>query len=154
MLTTFANRIGWGAYEQSAGRQWLIPETTLGELARSVQMRLQTRNIRVVGDATMKVSRVSRGGHLGAQSLAAAVNSDVVIVSEGREFDAFQFFQDCNELGIPKGLIMHAHQQGEEYGMQAAEAWFASIAPEVPVRYVPTSESFWVPGADLAASPL
>ena len=89
--------------------------------------------------------RFSWGGHLGAQSLAAAINNDVVVVSEGREFDAFEFFRDCNELGIKKGLIMHAHEQGEEYGMQVAESWVASIAPEVPVRYLPSGEPFWIP---------
>jgi putative NIF3 family GTP cyclohydrolase 1 type 2 len=146
MLTSFVNRIGWGAYEVVPGRQYLMPETTLGALARQVQERLATRNIRVVGDPAMKVTRVARGGHIGAQSLAVAPLCDVVIVSEGREFDAFEFVRDCNQMGIPKGLIMHAHQQGEETGMQVAEVWLASIAPEVPVRYIPTGESFWIPG--------
>ena len=145
MRTSFDNRIGWAAYETGPSR-WAIPEITLGDLAKQVQTRLKTRNIRVVGDPAMKVKSVARGGHLGAQTLAAALTADAVIVSEGREFDAFQFIQDCNELGLKKGLLMHAHEQGEEQGMQVAESWVASIAPEVPVRYIPTGETFWIPG--------
>ena len=144
MRTTYINRLGWGGYETAAG-QFVLPPTTLGDLARLIQARLQTRNIRVVGDPGMKVTTVGRGGHLGAPTLAAALTSDVVLVSEGREFDAFEFVRDSNELGIPKGLIMHAHEQGEEYGMQIAQPWFASVAPEVPCQYVPTGETFWIP---------
>ena len=145
MQTSWVNRIGWANFQTAPGR-WTLPPTTLGELAKQVQTRLNTRNIRVVGDPAMKVRTVGRGGHLGAQSLNAALSSDVIVVSEGREFDAFEFIRDCNELGLPKGLLMHAHEQGEEQGMQVAESWVASIAPEVPVRYIPTPETFWIPG--------
>jgi len=68
--------------------------------------------------------------------VAAALTSDVTLVSEAREFDAFEFFRDCNELGLKRGMICIAHEQGEEYGMQPAESWVGSIVPEVPVHYI------------------
>jgi len=77
--------------------------------------------------------------------VAAALTSDVTLVSEAREFDAFEFFRDCNELGLKRGMICIAHEQGEEYGMQPAESWVGSIVPEVPVHYIETGEAFWVP---------
>lgn len=139
------NRLGWGGFGLQSGRAVTVPTTTLGDLARQLQARLNTKNVRVVGDPAMVVRTVVRGGHGAADNLPAMLNGDVVLVSEGREFDTFEFFRDCNELGVPRGVIFISHEQGEEFGMQLAEPWIQSIVPERPVRYLETGEAFWVP---------
>jgi len=143
MNAAFANRIGWGMYAQPDGRTFIVPPITLGDLAEQVRQRLETRNVRVSGDPSMLVTRVGRGGHFAAQNLNALRTLDVLIVSEAREYDSIEYVRDCNELGVKKGFLHIAHEQGEEYGMQLAQPWLASIVPEVPVTYVPTGEPFW-----------
>jgi putative NIF3 family GTP cyclohydrolase 1 type 2 len=144
MSTTWTNRVGWGKFEEPGGRAFNVPETTLGALARELEARLKTRNVRVVGDPGMKVRTVARGGHQAVGVLTPLIEYDVVIVSEGREFDSFEYARDANDLGFKRGLIFISHQQGEEYGMQPAEPWVSSIVPEVPVRYLESGEAFWI----------
>ena len=93
----------------------------------------------------MTVGRVGRGGYFAKGNLNALRLSGAIIVSEWREAGSIKYVRNCNALGVAKGFLRIAHEQGEEYSMQVAEPWLASIVPEVPVKCVPTGEVFWVP---------
>lgn len=139
------NRLGWGSLGLQVGHTVSVLPTPLADLARQVQTRFNTRNVRVIGDPAMMVRTVVRGGHGASENLAAVLTGDVLLVNEGREFDTFEFVRDCNDLGVPRGAIVISHEQGEEFGMQLAEPWVQSIVPERPVRYLGTGEAFWAP---------
>jgi putative NIF3 family GTP cyclohydrolase 1 type 2 len=127
---------------------FILPETTLGELAATFQKRLGDKTLRVVGDPAAKVSRVQ----LGVGYATPPVNSsdiDVVVSGEQQESDGFldspAYVLDAMTLGIPKGWIMLGHSVSEEQGMLEMAQWIKSFTPEIPVQLVKTGEPFWAP---------
>ena len=127
---------------------FILPETTLGELAATFQKRIGDRAIRVVGDPKAKVKHV----RLGVGYATPSINNpdiDVVVSGEQQESDGFldspAYVLDATALGIPKGWIMLGHNVSEEQGMLEMAQWIKSFTPEVPVQLVRSGEPFWVP---------
>jgi putative NIF3 family GTP cyclohydrolase 1 type 2 len=128
--------------------RFVIPETTLRDLAADVRKRTGARALRVVGDPNAKVSRIQ----LGVGYATPAVNNteiDVVISGEQQEtdgtFDSPEYVLDAAALGVAKGWIMLGHAISEEAGMLEMAQWLKSFTPELPVRLVTAGEPFWAP---------
>jgi putative NIF3 family GTP cyclohydrolase 1 type 2 len=125
--------------------RYVIPETTLGELAGRVKKIRGDEAIRVVGDPNAKIRRVA----VGAGMATPAVNApdvDVVIGGEQREidgaFDSPEYVMDAATLGVAKGWIVIGHNMSEESGMQEMADWLRPIVPEVRVQqYVPAAST-------------
>ena len=136
-------------YETAPGsHRFVVPETTLGALAASVQRRTGARALRVVGDPGARVSRIQLGvGY--ATAPASAADVDVVISGEQQEVDGTldspEYVLDAAALGIPKGWIMLGHAVSEEAGMLEMAQWIKGFVPEVPVQLVKAGEPFWAP---------
>ena len=136
-------------YETAPGsHRFVIPETTLAELAAAVQRRIGARALRVVGDPEVRVSRIQ----LGVGYATPAVNNpevDVVISGEQQEtdggFDSPAYVLDAAAIGMPKGWIMLGHAISEEPGMLEMAEWIRGFVPEVPVQLVRAGEPFWAP---------
>jgi putative NIF3 family GTP cyclohydrolase 1 type 2 len=136
--------MGWAKYEVAgAFGLWDLPSTTLGEFARSLAKTLESRSVRVIGDPGLRVVRVSYGGHGLAQNMEAMQKADCVIVSETREYDSFEYARDVVLSGAKKGAIFISHQAGEDMGMDEFARWVKPFIPEVPVRWIPTTDEFW-----------
>ena len=129
-------------------RRYVIPETTLGELAARVKKVRGDDAIRVVGDPNAKVRRVAIGAGM-ATPQNNSPEIDVVIGGEQREVDGAQdspeYTMDAATLGIPKGWIILGHNMSEESGMQEMAAWLRPIIPEVKVVHVRAGVMYWVP---------
>lgn len=145
-----ARQLGLDAkYETAPGsHRFVLPETTLGALAATVQRRVGAKALRVVGDPGARVSRIQ----LGVGYATPAVNSpdvDVVISGEQQEVDGVldspEYVLDAVALGVPKGWIMLGHAVSEEAGMLEMAEWIRGFVPEVPVRLIPAGEPFWTP---------
>lgn len=128
--------------------RFVIPETTLGELAARVRRIRGDDAIRVVGDPAAKVRRIATG----AGMATPAVNDsevDVVIGGEQREiegtFDSPGYVMDAATLGVAKGWIVIGHNMSEESGMQEMADWLKPIVPEVKVQHVRAGDVYWVP---------
>lgn len=137
------------AYETEPGsHRFVIPETTLGELAAGIQRRIGARAIRVVGDPNARVRTIQLGVGYATPSVGTA-GVDVVISGEQQETDGFfdspAYVLDAAVVGVPKGWIMLGHTVSEEAGMLEMAEWIASFIPEIPVRLVRAGEPFWVP---------
>jgi putative NIF3 family GTP cyclohydrolase 1 type 2 len=142
--TGWIKGMGWEQYVVSGNlREFKIPETTLGALAKEVARKLETTSIRVVGDPVTRVSLISRGGHGLAQNMEALAKADCILVSETREYDSFEYARDTVLSGAKKGAIFISHTSGEDLGMEEFARWIKPIVPEVPVRYIPTTDEFW-----------
>ena len=131
--------------------RFVIPETTLGELAARVKKVRGDDAIRVVGDPNAKVRRIA----IGAGMATPAVNSpdiDVVIGGEQREiegtFDSPEYVMDAATLGVAKGWIIIGHNMSEESGMQEMADWLRPIVPEVKVQHVRAGIVYWVPNVN------
>jgi len=128
--------------------RFVIPETTLGELAARVKRIRGDEAIRVVGDPAAKVSRIATGAGMATPAVNSA-DVDVVIGGEQREiegtFDSPEYVMDAATLGVPKGWIILGHNMSEESGMQEMADWLRPIVPEVKVLHIRAGNVYWVP---------
>jgi putative NIF3 family GTP cyclohydrolase 1 type 2 len=127
---------------------FVIPETTLGELASHFQRTSGARAIRAVGDPNARVSRIRLGVGYATPALDLA-DIDVVVSGEQQEtdggFDSPAYALDSSAGGTPRGWIMLGHAVSEEAGMLEMAQWIEGFVTEVPVRLVRSGEPFWVP---------
>ncbi len=145
-----AREVGLDPMHETApdSRRYVIPETTLGELAARVKKIRGDAAIRVVGDPKAKVRRVAIGAGMATpQNNSAEI--DVVIGGEQREYDGAQdspeYTMDAATLGVPKGWIIIGHNMSEESGMQEFADWLRPVVPEVKVKHVRAGTVYWVP---------
>ena len=144
IATGWIRGMGWEPYQVNGSlREFRIPETTLGELAREVARKLDSKSVRVVGDPSTRVSLVSRGGHQLPQNMAALPKADCILVSETREYDSFEYARDMVLTGAHKGAIFISHTSGEDLGMEEMARWLKPYVTEVPIRFIPTTDEFW-----------
>ncbi len=142
--TGWIKGMGWEQYVVNGNLNDLkIPETTLGELAKEVARKLETRSIRVVGDPSLKVSRIQRSGRAVAQIMNNLPNFDCLISSDNREYDTYEYMRDAVFNGEKKGAIFVSHSSGEDLGMNEFASWLKPIVPEVPIQFIPTTDEFW-----------
>ena len=145
--TGFGNAIGWNLYRvpgyQDGWGRWDIPETTLGELAKYVAQVLDTRSVRVIGDPNLKVVKVGYGSHGLQGNMDPFPGVDALLVSEAREYDSFEYARDSVAAGQKRGMIFISHVSGEDEGMAEFARWSKAFLPEVPVRYIATTDEFW-----------
>ena len=141
----FNKALGWVPYQVGGedAKTWNIPPTTLGEVAKYIAKTFDSRSVRVVGDPNLPVAKVAKGGHGLAQNMEALQAADCIIVSEAREYDSFEYARDTILSGAKKGAIFVSHQVGEDEGMNYFAQWLKPFVPEVPVRFVATTDEFW-----------
>jgi putative NIF3 family GTP cyclohydrolase 1 type 2 len=138
-----------GRHETAPGsHRFVVPETTLGELAAQVQRRTGAKALRVVGDPAARIRRIQLGVGYATPALNAP-DVDVIISGEQQEVDGAldspEYALDAAALGIPKGWIMLGHAVSEEAGMLEMAQWITGFVPEVPVRLIAAGEPFWAP---------
>jgi putative NIF3 family GTP cyclohydrolase 1 type 2 len=137
-----ARALGWTQYASPDDpRVYVLPPTTLAELATAVARRLNDRAIRIVGDPGMKVSRVVLGPGYGIPALTSSV--DVSIGGEISESGSnTEYALDAAAAGQPKGMIMLGHMMSEDHGMQEVAEWLRTFLSDVPIAFIPAREPF------------
>ena len=137
-----ARMLGWSSYASPAEpRIYLVPQTTLRQLARDVAARVKGRTIRVAGDPDMKVTRVALGPGYGVPVLTAAF--DVSVGGEAPESGGnAEYVEDATALGQPKGVILLGHMLSEDWGMREVADWLRAFIAEVPIEWVAAGEPF------------
>lgn len=136
--------MGWDKYEaDDTQRYFKIPETTLGALARDVAKKLDSHSLRVIGDPSIKVSRIQNGGRSVAQIVESLSSFDCLISSDNREYDTYEYMRDVVFSGQKKGAIFLSHSSAEDFGMDEFARWLRPIVTEVPVEFVATTDEFW-----------
>ena len=127
---------------------FVVPETTLGTLAKRIADTSGARTLRVVGDPSARVRRIRLGVGYGTPPIHSP-DVDVVISGEQQEadgaFDSPAYVLDAAAAGIAKGWIMLGHTISEEAGMLEMAQWIGTLVPEVPVQLIRSGEPFWVP---------
>ncbi len=144
-------KLGWQKYVvpvqgQMIGFAYSIPETSLRDVARHVAQSIESRDVRVIGDANLPVRRVGIGAHKLIEILKPLQSSDVVLMSEPQDCDAFPYLRDGISLGLPhpKGLIAIPHERFEEWAEQDAPAWLRPLVPEVPIEFISAGDPYWI----------
>jgi putative NIF3 family GTP cyclohydrolase 1 type 2 len=150
IATGMKQALGWEKYASPDNpRRFTLPPTTLGDLAREMQSRLQVRTMRVVGDAALPVTHVAASwGYFTftpANTPLARPDVDVFVVGETREWETVEHAQDLIASGARKGLIVLGHVVSEQAGMKYCADWLKGFVTEVPIDFVPAAEPFWRP---------
>ena len=140
--------LGWEKF-QRADNQYLfvIPETTVKELAKQVSQKLGSSVVRVVGDPDMKITKVGFSpGAAGSEREIRALEQDdvqVLMVGETREWETVEYAADAVSEGRKKALIVIGHIPSEQPGMEECARWLKGFVKEVPVEFVPAKQPFW-----------
>jgi putative NIF3 family GTP cyclohydrolase 1 type 2 len=140
--------LGWKKF-QRADNQYLfvMPETTLKELAKQVSEKLGSSVVRVVGDPGMKITKVGFSpGAAGSQREIHALELDdveVLMVGETREWETVEYAADAVSQGRKKALIVIGHIPSEQPGMEECTRWLKGFVKDVPVEFVPAKQPFW-----------
>jgi len=140
--------LGWEKF-QRADNQYLfvMPETTLKELAKQVSEKLGSSVVRVVGDPGMKVTKVGFSpGAAGSQREIHALEQDdvqVLLVGETREWETVEYAADAVSEGRKKALIVIGHIPSEQPGMEECARWLKGFVKDAPVEFVPAKQPFW-----------
>ena len=140
--------LGWEKF-QRADNQYLfvIPETTVKELAKQVSQKLGSSVVRVVGNPDVKITKVGFSpGAAGSQREIHALEQDdvlVLMVGETREWETVEYAADAVSEGRKKALIVIGHIPSEQPGMEECARWLKGFVKDVPVEFVPAKQPFW-----------
>jgi putative NIF3 family GTP cyclohydrolase 1 type 2 len=142
--------MGWDKYRKDGSDHlFVLPETSLAELANELKKRLGIKALRVVGDPHLKVTKA--GFAAGAPGFAAhrkMLQSDdveVMVMGEGTEWETIEYASDAVAAGKRKALSLLGHIPSEQAGMEECARWLKTFVSEAPIEFIPTREPFWAP---------
>lgn len=139
--------LDWEQYRADDDRWFFtLPQTTVGELAASAAGVCNSSTFRIVGDPSMKCSRVAL--RVGAHSPESHIrdmlksNADVIVVGEGPEWISIAWVRDAAALGMGRAMILLGHCPSEEPAMAWCAEWIRGVVPGIPVCFVAAGEPF------------
>jgi putative NIF3 family GTP cyclohydrolase 1 type 2 len=150
ILSGMVHALTWEHYERKdAPNLFVLPQTTLRGLAKSVQNRIGIKVLRVVGNPDLEVTKVAfMPGAAGTQRHLQFLRRDdveVLMIGEVPEWETIQYVSDAAAEGRRKALILMGHIPSEQAGMASCAEWLKTFVSGVPVMFVPTAEPFWMP---------
>jgi putative NIF3 family GTP cyclohydrolase 1 type 2 len=150
ILTGMVKALGWESYQKPKEPEvFSMPETTLDALAASIRDKLDARTLRVVGDPSMKVSKVGLspgfGGFETNRPLMQRDDVQVEVIGEAHEWEIVEYAADATTAKTGKALIVIGHIPSEQAGMDECARWLKTFVNEVPVAFVPAKQAFWLP---------
>jgi putative NIF3 family GTP cyclohydrolase 1 type 2 len=142
--------LGWQRYQNLLNDHlFVIPATTLENLASDLAKKLDAGPIRVVGDPKLKVTKVALSpGSAGFVRETHALQSEeveVLIAGETREWETVEYVADAVTEGKHKALILLNHIPSEQPGMDECARWIRQFITEVPVHFLAAEQPFWTP---------
>lgn len=140
--------LGWEKFQNTENQYlFVLPETTVKQLAEELARKLESPVVRVVGDPEMKVTKVGFSpGAAGFQRETHALERDDVqalLVGETREWETVEYAADAVTQGRNKALIVIGHIPSEQAGMEECTRWLKGFVKQVPVEFVAAKEPFW-----------
>ena len=141
--------LGWEKFQSAASPYlFVMPETTVKQLAEELAKKLDSPVVRVVGAPEMKVSKVALSpGAAGAEAEMRALereNVEVLLVGETREWETVEYVADAVTQGRKKALIVIGHIPSEQAGMEECARWLKGFVKDVPVEFVAAKQPFWL----------
>lgn len=150
IMTGMIRALGWEKFQTPGSTNlFVIPETTLDKLASSIKARLGIRTLRVVGDPSLRVTKLALNpGYPGFPAERLTLQRDdveVLVMGEGLEWETIEYGADAAAEGKHKALIVLGHIPSEQAGMEDCAKWLKGFVTEVPVEFIATAEPFWPP---------
>lgn len=143
--------LGWEKFQRPENQYlFVLPQTTLRELAEEVAARLQSPVVRVVGDPGMTLTKVGLSpGSAGFERETHALEGDDVqalLVGETREWETVEYAADAVSEHRNKALIVIGHIPSEQPGMEECTRWLKGFVKGVAIEFVPAKQPFWTVG--------
>ncbi len=150
ILAGMVQALGWEKFQSGENPHlFTVPEITLEKLAADVAKRLNTPVLRVVGNPTMKVTKLALSpGSAEFERETHALemeNVEVLLVGETREWETVEYAADAVTEGRKKALIVIGHVPSEQAGMEECARWLKTFLKDVPIEFVATRQPFWTP---------
>lgn len=137
-------KLGWDKYAKPDNPStYSFPPESLRTVVTEVAEMVPTGSARVIGDRDLQVASLSRGGHGLTQNVAGVEESDVVMSSEVREWETAEYGRDMLAAGLKRGMVIIAHEAGEENGMEYFTSWFQQQFPTVHIENIKTTDRLW-----------
>lgn len=149
-LRGLAEALGWTGRQKTEGSPFFtLPAVPLEDLAKDIRERLKASTLRVIGDPGIQVSRVALSHGLCLvpdvrELLKQEPDLDAIVIGEPVEWEASPYFADLTALGQKKGMIILGHLVSEEPGSGEVARWLQTFIDEVPVKWIPSDEPFWL----------
>lgn len=158
-LSGLARALKWEGYRQSGDKSrgqsfrkedsfFVLPETTLKDLALSIGETLHSKGMRMIGDPAASVRKVALSPGLikvpVLEKLLQEPAVDAVVTGEPIEWEASPYFQDVIASGQKKGMIIIGLAASEDPGSGEIARWLGTIVPEVSVEWIPIGDPFWM----------
>lgn len=127
---------------------YIIPEMTLGELARFLVERLNLNGVKVMGNPAKKVSRISVPFHvLGeakfAITLADAGKVDCFLTMEVVDFTLAEYVRDASLTNDSVAIIGMGHFNIEEPGMKYMATYIPkAIEADIPCTFIQSGDHY------------
>ncbi len=139
--------LGWAKYRKAGELPlFVVPETTVKRAAEEVARKLSIRTSRIVGDPTLKVTRIGlMPGAAGAEAQIQALRRDdveLLMIGETTEWETIAYVRDAATQGRHKALLLLGHVPSEEPGMDDCVKWLRTFISEVPIDFIPAGEPF------------
>lgn len=139
--------LGWEPVSPERKNFFLLPATTLEQLARELNEKLDVAVIRVIGDPHAEVTRAALSpgfsGFSRHRELLQDEELEVLVIGEAHEWETIAYVGDAVDAGLCKALIILGHTPSEQAGMEWFVHWLQPLVPDVPVHYIPAREPFW-----------
>ena len=142
------NKLGWKNYlGKGTTNQFILPETTLKELLKSLKLIFPRNAFYVVGNPVMNLThvRLAEGapGSTRHIMLLEDKNIDVVLAGESPQWETYEYMRDAVSQGRNKAIIFLGHVSSEEAGMDYCSTWLKSFIKDIPITYVECGPAFW-----------
>lgn len=140
--------LGWEKFQNPENQYlFVLPQTSLRQLAQEVADRLQSPVVRVVGDPEMTVTKVGLSpGAAGFEAETHALERDdvqVLLAGETREWETVEYTADAVTQHRKKALVIIGHIPSEQPGMEECTRWLKGFVRDVPIEFVPAKQPFW-----------
>jgi putative NIF3 family GTP cyclohydrolase 1 type 2 len=150
ILRGMADALQWeGNQSVKDPNLFVLPPTSVRDLARTIQQRIGIQTVRVVGNPDLEVTHIAlQPGAAGIERHLALLRRDDVqalVIGEVPEWETIEYVSDAAAQGRPKALILMGHIESEQAGMAYCAAWLKTFIHDVPIRYVVTPELYWQP---------
>ncbi len=150
ILTGMERALGWLQYQSSTDNRLLtIPQTTLNDLASTIQSKLNIHVMRIVGDRAMSITKIGfiPGAAGSARQIAMLEQPEVeaLLIGETPEWETVEYVADAVSQGKRKALVIFGHIPSEQAGMQECATWLRTFIANTPVHFTPAKEPFWTP---------
>lgn len=143
------DKLGWTPYRLDPPRPVAvkIPPASAMAVGRHIKTSLGRRTLRMFGDPNQTVSTLTVSSGMPGENAQIAQMEfpgvDAVVLGEVREPEVLGYAQD---LAAKRKIVVYlSGHTSEDFGMRLLAEWTQGVFPQMPVRWLPTTDPYTNP---------